>query len=54
MGYKKIDTINKKLFKPIMNELGENYNLKIIKKYKKGLDRGRSRVSGFEFKFKKI
>ncbi|MEZ7718489.1 replication initiation protein [Leptotrichia wadei] len=49
----KIDTIDKKVFKPIINELGENYNLKIIKKYKKGLGRGRSRVSGFEFRFKK-
>ena len=31
----KIDTIDKKVFKPIMNELGKEFNLKIIKKYKK-------------------
>lgn len=49
----KIDTIDKKVFKPIMNELGKEFNLKIIKKYKKTQGRGRSRVSGFEFRFKK-
>ena len=36
-----------------MNELGKEFNLKIIKKYKKTQGRGRSRVSGFEFRFKK-
>ena len=36
-----------------MNELGEEFNLKVIKKYKNSLGRGRSRVSGYEFRFKK-
>ena len=41
----KIDTIDKKVFKPIMNELG--------KEFKKTQGRGRSSGSGFEFRFKK-
>ena len=43
----------KRVFQPILNELGEKYNLKIIKKYSKKTGRGRSSVSGFEFHFKK-
>ena len=47
----KISDIDKRVFQPILNELGEKYNLKIIKKYSKKAGRGRSRVVGFEFKF---
>jgi repA len=49
----KISDIDKRVFQPILNELGEKYNLKIIKKYSKKTGRGRSSVSGFEFHFKK-
>ena len=49
----KTDKIDSKILKPIMNELGEEFNLKVIKKYKNSLGRGRSRVSGYEFRFKK-
>lgn len=49
----KISDIDKRVFQPILSELGEKYNLKIIKKYSKKTGRGRSSVSGFEFHFKK-
>ena len=39
-------------FQPILSKLGEEYNLKIIKKYSKKTGRGRSSVSEFEFHFK--
>ena len=45
----KTDKIDSKILKPIMNELGEEFNLKVIKKYKNSLGRGRSKVSGYEF-----
>ena len=48
----KITNIDTRVLKPIMRELGEKYNLKIIKKYSKKTGRGRSSVSGFEFHFK--
>ena len=49
----KISDIDKRVFQPILSELGEKYNLKIIKRYSKKTGRGRSSVSGFEFHFKK-
>lgn len=50
--YRIID-IDKYVLKPIMKELGEEYNLKIEKKYGFTGGRGRSRVVGFEFRFLK-
>ena len=47
----KITNIDTRVLKPIMRELGEKYNLKIEKKYGFSGGRGRSRVTGFEFKF---
>ena len=47
----KITNIDIRVLKPIMRELGEKYNLKIEKKYGFSGGRGRSRVTGFEFKF---
>lgn len=47
----KITNIDTRVLKPIMRELGEKYNLKIEKKYEFSGGRGRSRVTGFEFKF---
>ena len=43
--------IDTRILKPIKKELGEKYNLKIIKKYGFPGGRGRSRVVGFEFRF---
>jgi len=48
--YRIID-IDKYVLKPIMKELGEEYNLKIEKKYGFSGGRGRSKVVGFEFRF---
>lgn len=50
--YRIID-IDKYVLKPIMKELGEEYNLKIEKKYGFTGGRGRSRVVGLEFRFLK-
>ena len=47
----KITNIDTRVLKPIMRELGKKYNLKIEKKYGFSGGRGRSRVTGFEFKF---
>ena len=47
----KVVNIDTRVLKPIMRELGEKYNLKIEKKYGFSGGRGRSRVTGFEFKF---
>ena len=49
----KIVNIDARVLKPIMKELGEEYNLKIEKKYGSTGGRGRSRVVGFEFRFSK-
>lgn len=49
----KIVNIDARVLKPIMKELGEEYNLKIEKKYGFTGGRGRSRVVGFEFRFSK-
>ena len=43
--------IDTRILKPIKKELGEKYDLKIIKKYGFPGGRGRSRVVGFEFRF---
>jgi len=48
--YRIID-IDKFVLKPIQKELGEKYELNITKKYGFSGGRGRSRVTGFEFKF---
>lgn len=48
--YRIID-IDKFVLKPIQKELGEKYELNITKKYGFPGGRGRSRVTGFEFKF---
>ena len=47
----RITDIDTRILKPIMKELGEEYNLKIEKKYGFPGGRGRSRVVGFEFRF---
>ena len=47
----RITDIDAWVLKPIQKELGEKYNLKIEKKYGFSGGRGRSRVTGFEFKF---
>ena len=47
----RITDIDTRILKPIQKELGEKYNLKIEKKYGFSGGRGRSRVTGFEFKF---
>ena len=47
----RITDIDAWVLKPIQKELGERYNLEIIKKYGFSGGRGRSRVVGFEFKF---
>ena len=47
----RITDIDSWVLKPIQKELGEKYNLKIEKKYGFSGGRGRSRVTGFEFKF---
>ena len=47
-----IDTINKRILAPIMNELGDKYDLKIVKQYD-NTKRGRPAVSGFKFTFSK-
>ena len=47
----RITDIDTRILKPIQKELGEKYNLKIEKKYGFNGGRGRSRVTGFEFKF---
>ena len=47
----RITDIDTRILKPIQKELGEKYNLEIIKKYGFSGGRGRSRVTGFEFKF---
>lgn len=44
--------IDKNIFKPVLNELGEKYNVNIEKKYGFNGGRGRSRVTGFEITFK--
>ena len=49
-SYKMIN-IDIRVLKPIQRELGEKYDLKIIKKYGFSGGRGRSRVVGFEFRF---
>lgn len=50
-----INKIDSRILKPIMEELGKEYNLKIKKKYGKTQSgRGRSKVIGFEFKFGKM
>ncbi len=41
------------VFKPILEELGEKYKLKIQKIYGKSGGRGRSKITGFEFTFLK-
>ena len=48
--YRIID-IDNRILKPIMKELGKEYNLQIIKKYGFNGGRGRSKVIGFEFRF---
>ena len=47
----RITDIDAWVLKPIQKELGEKYNLKIERKYGFSGGRGRSRVTGFEFKF---
>ena len=47
-----IDKINKKILIPIMNELGDKYELKIVKQYD-NKKRGRPSVCGFTFTFSK-
>ena len=47
----RITDIDAWVLKPIQRELGEKYDLKIIKKYGFSGGRGRSRVVGFEFRF---
>ena len=47
----RITDIDAWVLKPIQKELGERYNLEIIKKYGFSGGRGRSRVVGFEFRF---
>ena len=47
----RITDIDAWVLKPIQKELGQKYNLKIEKKYGFSGGRGRSRVTGFEFKF---
>ena len=47
----RITDIDTRILKPIMKELGEEYNLKTEKKYGFPGGRGRSRVVGFEFRF---
>ena len=47
----RITDIDAWVLKPIKKELGEEYNLKIEKKYGFPGGRGRSRVVGFEFRF---
>ena len=47
-----IDKINKKVLNPIIAELGDKYQLEIVKLYEKS-GRGRPAVSGFKFTFSK-
>lgn len=44
--------IDKNIFKPVLNELGEKYGVNIEKKYGFNGGRGRSRITGFEITFK--
>lgn len=50
----KMSEIDKRVLKPIKQELGEQYELEIKKIYSKKSKIGRPSVSGFDFYFKKI